>query len=1200
MQTLLSAIAAATGKFTLTATGLRGSASALLAARLLAQRKQPLAVVLPSEEQAATFEQDLELFTGQPVLLYPGYDIPPYTPLSPDPVTVAARLSTLYRVQNSREPFILVIPAEALLRRVLPREKLGELAELVMRGEETDQDELCRRLVRAGYEQVSLVRNPGEFSRRGSILDIFPPYPGEAVPAGPASTKLTENCPVRLDFFGDLVESLRFFDPISQRSLQELAEFTILPVSDILFSSGGKDLPHPAARLTRLGKEANWDRDQTETLADRLATGQRFPGIEFLLPLFYPETASPLDYLPPETLLLMADPAGITATIALAWERITANQAEAEAHRNPALPASQLFLSGTELAGQLDRFALLQLHDFPSTLPPAEQATAVEGPGARDFTLIKPTSPAKVYPVTCGNHILLRQELELQRRQSGLLAPLAARLGHWLQEGDRVAIACRSSRHAEQLGEFLGQHGLITQPAVPPLATVKGGAAIALYSSPVSAGFDLPDENLHLLSETALFGEKRLSRRKQQGPPPGEPIAFEELKGGDIVVHRTHGLGSYAGLINMTVNGIPGDYLQLVFAGDDKLYVPVDRLNIVHKYQGLSDQKPALDRLGGKGWIAAKEKVKEAVWKVAQELLDLYARRQLAQGRRFSGPDELYAELEESFPFDETPGQLKAITEVIDDLASEKVMDRLVCGDVGYGKTEVAIRGAFKVAADGYQVAILVPTTVLAEQHAATFRERLAGFPLRIECLNRFRPAAEIKKTLHDLHEGKVDIVIGTHRLLSKDVQFRKLGLLIIDEEHRFGVKDKEKIKKLRAGIDVLTLTATPIPRTLQLSLLGIRDLSVISSPPRQRRSVKTFVAKIDDLVIKEAVARELQRGGQVFVVHNRVASISEMAHRIQELRPEARVAVAHGQMPGRTLEEIMYRFVQKEIDVLVCTTIIESGLDIPNANTIIITRADRLGLAEIYQLRGRVGRSSEQAYAYLLVPELEGLSREALQRLRALLDYNELGGGFKLAMSDLQIRGGGNILGESQSGTIAAVGYDLYLELLQQTVEDLKRQRDGEGPVPDEELEPEINLRLPAFLPESYIRDTDLRYLAYRQITSCHNDEALSSMRDELRDRFGHLPEEAENLLAVIGLKEELLFLKVKRLDQGEDNLVLTFSAQTPVEPSRLLARIAAAKGALRLTADSRLVAKLKAGSAAAVLSEAKNILRALRADAT
>jgi transcription-repair coupling factor (superfamily II helicase) len=527
-------------------------------------------------------------------------------------------------------------------------------------------------------------------------------------------------------------------------------------------------------------------------------------------------------------------------------------------------------------------------------------------------------------------------------------------------------------------------------------------------------------------------------------------------------------------------------------------------------------------------------------------------------------------------------------------------MDRLICGDVGYGKTEVAIRAAFKVASDGYQVAILVPTTVLAEQHAATFRERLSGFALRVECLNRFRPAAEMKKTLKDLHEGAVDIVIGTHRLLSKDVVFRKLGLLIIDEEHRFGVKDKEKIKKLRAGIDVLTLTATPIPRTLQLSLLGIRDLSVISSPPRQRRSVKTFVAKIDDLVIKEAVTRELQRGGQVFVVHNRVQSIQEMAHRIQELRPEARVAVAHGQMPGRTLEEIMFRFVQREIDVLVCTTIIESGLDIPNANTIIITRADRLGLAEIYQLRGRVGRSSEQAYAYLLVPELEGLSAEAQQRLRALLDYNELGGGFKLAMSDLQIRGGGNILGESQSGTIAAVGYDLYLELLQQTVEDLKRQRNGEGPPPDDDLEPEINLRLPAYLPQSYIRDTDLRYLAYRQITSCHHDEALAAMREELRDRFGPLPEEAENLLAVIGLKEELLYLKISRLDQGEDNLVLTFTDRTPVDPTRLLARIAATKGVLRLLADNRLVAKLKPGTGSAVLHEAKNILRALRGDAT
>jgi transcription-repair coupling factor (superfamily II helicase) len=1198
MDKILAAIGIGTkSKFTGTAAGLRGTAPALLAARLLQAGRRTVVMVAPSEEQAAVLEQDLEFFTAAPVLLYPGYDIPPYTPLSPDPVTVAARLSTLYRLLAGNEPILLVIPAEALLRRVLPREQLGEVAELVIRGEETDQDELCRRLVRAGYEAVSLVRNPGEFSRRGSILDIYPPFPGEVVPVGPISTRLPDNCPVRLDFFGDLVESLRFFDPISQRSLQELAEFTILPVSDVLFPGAGEQQLTPATALRQRGRDEGWDREQTEALAEKLAAGQRFPGIEFLLPLFYPKPASPLDYLPSDSLVILADPAEITSNLELAWERIAANRAEVSAARRPALPATELFMSGTELAARLEDFSSLQLHDFPAE-------TGTELPPGATFTLVRPAPPASIFRLTTGNHTLLRQELELQRRQSGLLAPLAERINHWREEGDRVAIACRSERHAGQLAEFLGQHGLITSPGQMPFSHQAGRSSspsVELYPAPLSAGFDLPDEKLHLLSETELFGEKRLSKKRRQPPADAEPLSFQELREGDIIVHQTHGLGSYAGLINMTVNTIPGDYLQLVYQGGDKLYVPIDRLNIVHKYQGISDQQPALDRLGGKAWAAAKAKVKEAVWKVAQELLELYARRQLASGHGFAQPDELYHELEESFPFDETPGQIKAINEVIDDLTSGRVMDRLVCGDVGYGKTEVAIRAAFKVVGDSFQVAILVPTTVLAEQHVATFRERLSGFPVRVECLNRFRSQAEQKKTLAGLADGSVDIVIGTHRLLSRDVRIRKLGLLIIDEEHRFGVKHKEKVKKMRTGVAVLTLTATPIPRTLQLSLLGIRDLSVISSPPRHRRSVKTFVAKFDDLVIKEAVNRELQRGGQVFVVHNRVHSIQAMARRVQELRPEARVAIAHGQMPGRTLEEIMVRFVNREIDVLVCTTIIESGLDIPNANTIIITQADRLGLAEIYQLRGRVGRSSEQAYAYLLVPSLEGLSRETQQRLRALMDYNELGGGFKLAMSDLQIRGGGNILGESQSGNIAAVGYDLYLELLQQTVEDLKRRNGGEDLVGGEEVEPEINLRLPAYLPESYIGDTNLRYLVYRQITSSHGDEALAAIRDELRDRFGPLPSEAVNLLEVISLKEELLRLKVSRLEQGEDNLVLTFTDRTPVAPAKLLNKIAGAKGALRLTADSRLVIRLTpATDPAAVLSEAKNILRTLLRDAT
>ncbi len=717
----------------------------------------------------------------------------------------------------------------------------------------------------------------------------------------------------------------------------------------------------------------------------------------------------------------------------------------------------------------------------------------------------------------------------------------------------------------------------------------------------MTAGFDLPEFNLHLVSESELFGEMRLGpRRRQRRQEKGEPVRFEELRVGDIVVHEEHGLGTYQGLNSLEVNGVRREFLILTYLGDEKLYVPVDRLATVTKYKGLTDKQPKLDHLGGKAWVTVKRKVKEAVWKVAQDLLKLYARRQLIEGRAFSMADQLFEELEESFPFDETPGQIKAINDVIGDLTSTTCMDRLVCGDVGYGKTEVAIRAAFKVVEDKYQVAVLVPTTVLAEQHVETFRERLAGFPVTIHCLNRFRSNAEQRETIKGLANGRVDIVIGTHRLLSKDVDFKRLGLLIVDEEHRFGVAHKEKLKRLRVGVDVLTLTATPIPRTLQMSLLGVRDLSIISTAPEHRRSVKTFVAKYDDLVIKEAVTREMQRQGQVFLVSSRVRTIHEMARKVQALVPLARVAVAHGQMDGKELEEIMVAFVHREIDVLVCTTIIESGLDIPNANTIIITRADRLGLAEIYQLRGRVGRSREQAFAYLLVPSLDGLSKDAQQRLQALMDYNELGGGFKLAMSDLQIRGGGNILGESQSGTIAAVGYDLYLDLLQKTVEDLKRGQmagvDLEEPV---EVEPEINLQLSAFLPAPYIVDANQRYIAYRRLSFIASEEELADLTDELVDRYGPLPDEASNLLAVVALKQDLKQARISRLEQGIGTLAFSFHDRTPVRPEKVLQMVQASRGAIRLLPDSRLLVKLPENVDVSVIAMARKILRTLLDDA-
>lgn len=1171
MQEILSAIRKdETATYQLA--GLRGSAAALLIARAANKTSRSILCVVPTEKHAAELEHDLGLFTDFPVFIFPGYEIPPYTPLSPDPETIAARLATLYKVVNTPPPFIFIASAEALLRRVLPKNKITSLTELVIRQEETNREQLSASLVKGGYEHVSLVQTVGEYTIRGGLMDIFPPG---------------FEAPVRLDFFGDTVESIRQFDPITQRSIDELDEIEILPAREILFPD--TDTPNKTAEIVALFKrqaeDFEWRHEEISRISDRLSNKIHFPGIEFFLPLFYPEPASPSDYLPEESIAFLFEPSSINKSIQLTWDRIEANYHEAKKLGAPALAPEVLFIGAKELYTSLSKHTAFHLSD----LPDVDTQWKVDGKQNRiDANLT----------VTSTDHLLVKQHIELNRRKHGLLQSLTELITPWLNQGDTVCFSCHSERHARHMAELFEQHGLPTKVSTSRFDEFKlVENKIMLYGTSLSRGFDLPHEKLHFLSESELFGERRLGAAKRRTKVGKDipALRFEELQQGDIIVHRAHGLGIYKGLIHLTVNGVENDFLQIAYQDDDKLYVPVDQISSVGKYKGISDQQPGLDKLGGKSWTAAKKKVQQAVWKVAQDLLDLYARRKLAKGKSFSTPDELYFELEESFPFDETSGQIKAINDVMADLTAEQSMDRLICGDVGYGKTEVAIRAAFKVVTDSCQVAVLVPTTVLAEQHAATFRERLHGFPVRVESLNRFRSAASQKRIIHELGEGKIDIIIGTHRLLSKDVVFKRLGLLIIDEEHRFGVTHKEKLKKLRTNVDVLSLTATPIPRTLQMSLLGIRDLSVISSPPQHRRTVKTFIARSDDLVIKEAVSRELQRGGQVFLVHNRVRSIQEIAFKVQKLVPGARVAVAHGQMAPKQLEEIMVSFVDREVDVLVCTTIIESGLDIPNANTIVITRADRLGLAEIYQLRGRVGRSSEQAYAYLLVPSLDGLSKDARRRLRALMDYNDLGGGFKLAMSDLQIRGGGNILGGSQSGHIAAVGYDLYLDLLQRTVADLKN-KGLDQPQEVEEVEPEINLQISAYIPDNYISDSDQRYLAYRRITGPLSEEEQMDLKDEFEDRYGKLPDELTNLFDIITLKAELRKLKIRRLEQGKNNLVFSFLDNTPVLPETILELVTKSKNAIRFTPEAKLIVNSdNLDTPANILTTAQKVLHAI-----
>lgn len=1141
-----------------TVSGLRGASPAWLAATIAEQ--QSCCCIVPDEHLISIFEQDLHLFTDKPVLKYPGHEIPPYTPLSPDQLTTASRLSTLYRLKAG-ENGIMVTSIEALLRRIMPANLLTSVAEYLMAGEDCDQDDLLKKLTYLGYDKVALVQSVGDFSVRGGIIDIYPP------PFIVDSSDLHEG-PIRLDFFGDTIESLRSFDPFSQRSTGEISEATLLPVTDPLFDYNSPTVRRRLAKLfEEHGEKDQWDSEETARIMERMTSGRRFAGMEFFLPLFYQEhekvSSAVLDFLPEETVVLLIDPESIHQSMELTHERIETNYQTARENSAPALHPETLFLEQDEITVQLNGFRQILVSDFPG-------------------------QAADVQAISSTNHLLLKQDISLKRTKLGLLAPLSEKIAEWLQAGDRVVVCCRSSRHTKNLAELLTKHHhqveLLPSPLqLDKLSTLLDNQNLYICDHPLSKGFSLPDAKIHILSESELFGQMRIGGKKK-AKQKGDPLRFTELNFGDVVVHRDHGLGLYRGLDTIKFQGVINDFMLLEYREGDKLYLPVDRLNLISRYQGISDKEPRLDKLGSQNWRTTKAKVKEEVWKVAQELLDIYAKREIREGRRFSPPGGLFHELEESFVFDETPGQEKSITDVISDLTSDRPMDRLVCGDVGYGKTEVAVRAAFKVVEDGFQVAILVPTTVLAEQHAKTFTERLQGFPVNVSCLNRFRSGAESRAILKELKTGGVDIIIGTHRLLSKDVSFKNLGLLIIDEEHRFGVSHKEKLKKMRAEVDILTLTATPIPRTLQMSLLSIRDLSVISTPPEHRQPVKTFVARYDELVIKEAVNKELRRGGQVFFVHNRVKSIHQIASLVQKLVPDARIAVAHGQMAGKELEEIMVSFVNKKINVLVSTTIIESGLDIPSANTIIINRADMLGLAEIYQLRGRVGRSATQSFAYLLVPSLDSLSKDSRERLRALMDCNELGGGFKLAMSDLQIRGGGNLLGISQSGNIAAIGYDLYLDLLQKTVADLKAQaaRADQTEATDD-IDPEIKLQLSAYIPERYIPDISQRYITYRRMAALSTSEAelQEDLQDELVDRYGPIPEETTNLLRVIALKKDLAPLRISKLEQGKDSLVFTFQEDTPVSPEMLLhflqkhsSKTKKQKApAPKLTPDSRLV---------------------------
>ncbi len=1131
-------------------------------ARLLPRFKRTLLVITPSARQAWEAKQSFSFFFGLgehwtgdplecPLWHFPAANrrmvVEPF--VAPD--VQAQRLAVLYGAAASNRAKIIVTSAEAIMEKVLPRHHCMAASRYLVKGEQLNRDQLISHLASIGYYRTDLVEEVGDVSVRGDILDLFTPLYHQ---------------PLRLEFFDETLESIRFFNPSSQRSSEHLEDVIVVPAHEVLLTGSRQE--QASSALTRALEKETQLRDDLEVWLGRVSGSGHFPGIEQLLPLYYDKPETLFHYLPTSTLVVLSDLGSIKKLVAERFTQAAQDGDFARQHSRWTLDPKTYLLNETDIDALLEPYPQILQSSLP--MEDGESSTAL------NFRI--------------QDHSGLQHNIQNHPQRQRLLAPLAQSLLQWQKSGISPFLVCRTAEQGRRLEDLLTDYGVDAQFSSDPFGQHSFQAPVTkILVGRLPMGFLWPDEGLAVVTETEIYGDKP-RRRRLRPPETGSLLAsFADLQIDDFVVHLDHGIGIYKGLIHLKINEHANDFLLLEYQDGDLLYLPVDRLDSVQRYIGIEGHHPRVDKLGGHRWASTRKRVQESIQKVAQELLHIYALRQIKEAINFSPPDSTFREFEAAFTYEETPDQQKAIEDVLADMQRPKSMDRLICGDVGFGKTEVALRAAFKAVMDGKQVAILVPTTVLAEQHYLTFEQRLEGHPIFLEVLSRFKKRSEQKKILVALQNGLVDIVIGTHRLLQRDVNFKDLGLLIIDEEHRFGVRHKERIKQLRAEVDVLTLTATPIPRTLHMSLIGIRDLSIIDTPPQDRRAIETRICSFDDLIVKEAIHKEKARGGQVFFVHNNIKTIHRMANHLRALLPEVTVAVAHGQLRERELEQVMLDFIHHRIDVLVCTTIIESGLDIPAANTIFINRADKFGLAQIYQLRGRVGRSSEQAYAYLLIPGEHLVTRQAQRRLLALMDFTELGSGFRIALNDLQIRGGGNILGAAQSGHIAAVGYEMYVHLMEKAIAQLK------GEVVREPAEPEIHLNLAAHLPETYIASSSQRLTTYKRLANANDVSMLADMERELRDRFGPLPEEASQLFALLDLKLLLRRLWIKRLDAVDGEFVLTFSENPEIDLARLSQLIAAEPKRLRLTPEHRLYFKSPSRDVVESITELKKLLHNL-----
>ncbi|AEJ05919.1 transcription-repair coupling factor [Stutzerimonas stutzeri] len=1080
---------------------LPGAALSLAIAEAASNAKRFTLLLTADSQSAERLQEELAFFAPElPVLHFPDWETLPYDLFSPHQDIVSQRIATLYQLPELSHG-VLVVPITTALHRLAPKRFLLGSSLVLDVGQKLDVEQMRLRLEAAGYRCVDTVYEHGEFAVRGALIDLFPM--GSALP-------------YRIDLFDDEIETLRTFDPENQRSIDKVESIRLLPAREF-------PLKKEAVTGFRARFRERFDVDFRRCpIYQDLSTGITPAGIEYYLPLFYEETATLFDYLPEDSQVFSLP--GIEQAAEQFWNDVRNRYEERRVDpERPLLPPAELFMPVE------DCFARLKL--WPRVV--ASQQDVEPGIGRERF-------PAQPLP-----------ELAIESKASEPLGKLRQFLDGF---PGRVLFTAESAGRREVLLELLARLKLRPQEVEGWGGFLASEERLAIAIAPLDEGLLL--DEVALVAESPLFGQRVMQRRRREKSRDGGDNVIKnltELREGAPVVHIDHGVGRYQGLVTLEIEGQAQEFLLLQYADEAKLYVPVASLHLIARYTGSDDALAPLHKLGSETWQKAKRKAAEQVRDVAAELLDIYARRAARQGYAFKDPQVDYETFAAGFPFEETPDQQVAIDAVREDLLSAKPMDRLVCGDVGFGKTEVAMRAAFIAVHGGKQVAVLVPTTLLAQQHYNSFRDRFADWPVRVEVMSRFKSAKEVQNAITELADGKIDILIGTHKLLQDDVKFSNLGLVIIDEEHRFGVRQKEQLKALRSEVDILTLTATPIPRTLNMSIAGMRDLSIIATPPARRLSVRTFVMEANNPTIKEALLRELLRGGQVYYLHNDVKTIEKCAADLQALVPEARIAIGHGQMRERDLEQVMSDFYHKRFNVLVASTIIETGIDVPSANTIIIERADKFGLAQLHQLRGRVGRSHHQAYAYLLTPPRKAMTDDAQKRLEAIANAQDLGAGFVLATHDLEIRGAGELLGEGQSGQIQAVGFTLYMEMLERAV---KAIRKGEQPNLEQPLGggPEINLRLPALIPEDYLPDVHARLILYKRIANAADEDGLKELQVEMIDRFGLLPEPTKNLVRLTLLKLQAEKLGITKIDAGPQGGRIEFSADTSVDPMVLI----------------------------------------------